>query len=32
VPRAKAVEVIRQWIADRVNAVPTDESVKVSGD
>ena len=32
VPREKAIEVIRQWIADRVNAVPSDESVKVSGD
>ena len=32
VPRAKAIEVIRQWIADRVNVAPTDESVKVSGD
>jgi hypothetical protein len=32
VPRAKAIEVIRQWIADRVNVAPTDESVKASGD
>ena len=32
VPREKAIEVIRQWIADRVNAVPSDASVKVSGD
>ena len=32
VPREKAIEVIRQWISDRVNAVPSDESVKVSGD
>ena len=31
-PREKAIEVIRQWIADRVNAVPSDASVKVSGD
>ena len=32
VPRAKAIEVIRQWITDRVNVTPNDESVKVSGD
>jgi threonyl-tRNA synthetase len=32
VPRAKAVEVIRQWIADRVNVAPGEESVQVSGD
>jgi len=32
VPRAKAIEVIRQWIADRVNAAPSEDSVKVSGD
>ena len=32
VPRAKAVEVIRRWIADRVNVAPGEESVKVSGD
>lgn len=32
VPRASAIEVIRQWIADRVNVAPGEESVKVSGD
>jgi len=32
VPRATAIEVIRQWITDRVNVTPSDESVKVSGD
>ncbi|MCX6483843.1 MAG: threonine--tRNA ligase [Mycobacterium sp.] len=32
VPRAKATEVIRQWIADRVNVAPSEDSVKVSGD
>ncbi len=32
VPRAKAIEVIRQWIADRVNVAPGEDSVKVSGD
>ena len=32
VPRAKAIEVIRQWIADRVNDAPGEESVKVNGD
>lgn len=32
VPRARAIEVIRQWIADRVNVAPTEDSVKVSGD
>jgi len=32
VPRAKAIEVIRQWITDRVNVAPSEESVKVSGD
>ena len=32
VPRAKAIEVIRQWIAARVNVAPGEESVKVSGD
>jgi threonyl-tRNA synthetase len=32
VPREKAVAAIQKWIADRENAVPSDESVKVSGD
>jgi len=32
VPRAKAIEVIRQWIADRVNDAPGEDSVKVNGD
>ncbi len=32
VPRAKAIEVIRQWIADRVNEMPGEDSVKVTGD
>ena len=32
VPREKAVAMIQKWIADRENAVPSDESVKVSGD
>jgi len=32
VPRAKAIEMIRQWIADRVNVAPSEDSVKVSGD
>jgi len=32
VPRAKAIEVIRQWIADRVNVAPGEDSVKVSGE
>lgn len=32
VPRARAIEVIRQWIADRVNVAPGEDSVKVSGD
>ena len=32
VPRAKAIEVIRQWIADRVNEAPGEDSVKVNGD
>jgi threonyl-tRNA synthetase len=32
VPRAKAIAVIRQWIADRVNVAPGEDSVKVSGD
>ena len=32
VPREKAVAAIRTWIADRENAVPTAESVTVSGD
>ena len=31
VPRAKAIEVIRQWIADRVNDAPGEDSVKVNG-
>ncbi len=32
VPREKAVGVIRAWIADRQNVVPTAELVKVDGD
>jgi threonyl-tRNA synthetase len=32
VPRAKAIEVIRQWIADRVNEAPGEDSLKVNGD
>ena len=32
VPRAKAIEVIRQWITDRVNDAPGEDSVKVIGD
>jgi threonyl-tRNA synthetase len=32
VPRAKAIEVIRQWITDRVNDAPGEDSVKVNGD
>jgi len=32
VPRQKAVAAIQKWIADRENAAPSDESVKVSGD
>ena len=32
VPREKAIATIQNWIAERENAAPNDESVKVSGD
>jgi len=32
VPRDQAVAVIRKWIADRENAAPSAELVKVDGD
>ena len=32
VPRGDAIAAIRAWIADRENAAPSAESVKVGGD